>query len=189
MTLYMLGMKKQSGLTLVELMVTLAVALILILLGVPAYDRMMANNRVSGQTNVFVTALTSARSEALGRGLPVAVCAKASNDPADTDCGSAANWTNGWQVFLDTGATAGDFDAGIETRLQVFNAPEGTPQIAASTATIRYLADGTLDTGVNAASVSFRVGQGVSGSYSNCMRVTLVGSLSTERKEEGDSCP
>lgn len=189
MTLYMLGMKKQIGLTLVELMVTLAVALILLLLGVPAYDRMMANNRVAGQTNVFVTALTAARSEALGRGLPVAVCSKAASDPASTVCGNAGSWANGWQIFLDTGATAGAFDSATETRLQVFNPPEGTPQITASTATIRYLADGTLDSSVHGGSEAFRISQGVDGSYTNCMRLSLVGNVSTERMDAATACP
>lgn len=185
----MLGMKTQNGLTLVELMVTLAVAIILLALGVPAYDRMMANNRVSGQTNVFVTALTAARTEALGRGLPVTVCAKSSTDPASTTCGTAANWANGAQIFVDTGATAGSFDVGTETRLQLINPLEGNATVTASVGSVRFLADGTLDGNRHAATETFQVAQDATGSYANCTRLTLVGNVNTARMSATDTCP
>ncbi len=96
-----LKMKTQSGLTLVELMVTLAVAIVLLAVGVPTYRSMVANNAIVAQTNGLVSALNLARSEAVKRGGFVAVCPKASADVAETDCGGNGDWANGWHLFTD----------------------------------------------------------------------------------------
>jgi len=71
-------MSSHAGLTLIELMVTLAVAIVLLAIGIPAFQGLASSNRASTQANGLVTALNLARSEAISRGIPVAVCARAS---------------------------------------------------------------------------------------------------------------
>lgn len=166
-----------KGFTLVELMVTMAVAIILMAVGVPLFQQMLANNRVTGQTNSLVTAMTLARTQAVGRGAPVAVCAKASRDPAVLACGAVGDWVNGWLVFLD-GAAA--------TPLRVFEPPSGTPALTASAASVRFLADGSLDAG---AAQSFRVAQGAEATFDNCMGLSLMGQVHTDRVATGAACP
>lgn len=182
-------MRAQSGLTMIELMVTLVVAIVLTALGLPVFDRIHGNNRVATQSNALVSALSTARLEALSRGLPVAVCAKASAVPADTACGTAADWINGWQVFLDNGSSPGVFNGTDEQRLQVFGVLAGDPQVTASSASLRYLGDGALDGNLHATGESFRVTQLFSHAHHNCIRINVVGQLRANRITASESCP
>lgn len=101
-------MKNQSaGLTLVELMVTLVVAIVLLAVGIPFTDRFIERNRMTTEANALVAALNLARSEAVKTGVTATVCAV--NDPAALDpacSGDAVSWTNGFFVFLDPNANA-----------------------------------------------------------------------------------
>lgn len=90
-------MINQRAFTLVELMITLLVVAILASVAVPAYQTMVKNNRLTTQVNELVTALLYARSEAVKRSAPVAVCA--STDEAT--CSGTNEWETGWIVFID----------------------------------------------------------------------------------------
>ncbi len=100
-------MKKSSGFTLVELMVTLAVGIIILAIGVPSFMSMMSTNQAAGYANDLVGAIRLARSEAVKRGSDVAICA--SN--ADQTACSGTDWNNGWIVFADDDS-GDDLDAG-----------------------------------------------------------------------------
>lgn len=94
----MAGMRqRQQGLTLVELMVTLAVAIILIAVGMPLFTGVAGSNRATTQANNLVAAMKLARSEAVKRRDLVNVCA--GNGAA---CGGAGDWATGWFVHSDT---------------------------------------------------------------------------------------
>ena len=65
--------RQAKGFTLIELMVTLAVLAILATVGIPSFQRLAAENRVSAQANATQAALQFARSEALKRRCEVVV--------------------------------------------------------------------------------------------------------------------
>lgn len=88
-----------SGFTLIELMVTLAIALILIMAGIPSFNELIRDNQTAGQANRFIADLNYARSEAVKRGSLVFVCK--SSDQAN--CTSSSNWEDGWIVLADDG--------------------------------------------------------------------------------------
>lgn len=90
---------RQSGFTLMELIITLVVAAILVALAVPNMRTFIQNGRLSTQANDFVTDLTYARSEAIKRGTNVGVCVGTSG----TGCPVAAtnNWELGRLIFAD----------------------------------------------------------------------------------------
>ena len=111
-------MNRQRGLTLVELMVTLAVAIILIAVGMPLFTGVAANNRATTQANTFLTAFKLARSEAVKRATNVSVCAIDDPDASPPTCGGNDDWDNGLLVFTD-GDTAGTIDGGDE-RIRAF---------------------------------------------------------------------
>ena len=92
-----LTMDKESGFTLVELLVTIVVATVLLAVGVPAFKDFIKNNRVTAQTNDLVSAIQLARAEALKRGAETVVCA--SNITAK--CTGKDTWADGWIVFSD----------------------------------------------------------------------------------------
>ncbi len=100
-------MKTQSGFTLVELMTTLAVGIIILAIGIPAFLSMMSTNQIAGYSNDLVSAIRLARSEAIKRSDTVAVCASNSDQTA---C-SGNDWNNGWIVFSDDNGD-GNLDGG-----------------------------------------------------------------------------
>jgi type IV fimbrial biogenesis protein FimT len=111
--------RRESGFTVVELMVTLIIAAILVSLAVPNMRMFIQNARLSSQTNDLIADLNVTRSEAIKRGVPVTLCRSASPEAATPVCGSGANWENGWVVFADTNGNrsynAADNDTVIRT--------------------------------------------------------------------------
>lgn len=99
------------GFTLVELVVTMAIAAILVTVAIPGFSNLIRDNRLIASTNRLVTSLAHARSEAVKRGTSVSICAS-SNGTACT-----GSWTDGWLVFSD-GGTTGTVD-GTDTILRV----------------------------------------------------------------------
>ena len=96
---------KSLGFTLVELMITLAIAGILVAVGIPSFNSTISDSRLTSYANEFVTALNLARSEAIKRGIQVTVRRKGE----DSDAGK---WESGWDVFVDIN---GDEDLDDET--------------------------------------------------------------------------
>jgi type IV fimbrial biogenesis protein FimT len=81
-----------SGFTLMELMVTIAIAAILLSIAIPSFTPTIASNRLTTYANEFVTALNLARSEAVKRGIQVTVRRKGTTSQV---------WEGGWDVFVD----------------------------------------------------------------------------------------
>lgn len=105
------------GFTLVELMVTVAIAAVLLVIAVPSFTLAMNTNRLAALTNDMVTSLQIARMEAIRRGVPVSVCG--STDGAT--CAADENWT-GWIVFADLDRDDTP-DAGEVLRAETVKAP------------------------------------------------------------------
>lgn len=87
----------QSGFTLIELIITLAIAGILLGIAVPNFITFVQNSRLTSQANDLVTALNYARSEAIKRGVRTTVCSRAT----DATCAGSTTWDTGWLVFVD----------------------------------------------------------------------------------------
>ena len=104
------------GFTLIELMITIVLAVVVISLAVPSFQETIRTNRLATQTNQFVSALNLARSEAIKRGVRVTVCRSGDQ----TSCGTGS-FEEGWIVFIDPNNNA-DIDAGE----QVINVAEVT---------------------------------------------------------------
>jgi type IV fimbrial biogenesis protein FimT len=87
---------RNSGFTVIELMV--AVALLAVLLGIaaPSIRDVTMNARMTGQTNDLMTDLAIARSEAVKRGVRVALCTSSTG----TACMNSF-WNQGRLVFVD----------------------------------------------------------------------------------------
>jgi type IV fimbrial biogenesis protein FimT len=101
----------QRGITIIEIMVTLAIAAVLIGLAVPAFNAFVAQRTLTAQVNDFLVTMQYARSEAGRRGTTVSVQA--------ANAANAANeWGPGWCVVVGTpGACPND-----GTELRTFNA-------------------------------------------------------------------
>ena len=98
-------MKKYTGFTLVELMITLAIVGILLMVGVTSLKTFLQGNQLIASTNELISALHVARSEAIKLNTRVSICESSDGKT----CAATGSWKNGWIVFVDgNGANPGD---------------------------------------------------------------------------------
>jgi len=83
-----------------ELMVVLAIAAAVLVLGAPNFNQFRLNNRLTNAANDMLSATTLARTEAIKRQVAVAACP--SSDPLGDEPTCVTNATSGWIVFEDT---------------------------------------------------------------------------------------
>ncbi len=118
------------GFSLVELMVTIAIAGILLALALPAMQRSLTSRAVASNAEELVSSLRFARSEALKRGSAVALCPVDTNSPPQ---GCGADWSKGWMVFADRD-TNGSYDNGTNDLLLRVQQPPSSNQVGGPTA-------------------------------------------------------
>lgn len=94
------------GLSLIEVLIVIAIAAILLGIGVPNLQTFILNNRLASSTHEFYTALQFARSEAVRRQTQVAL--------VHGGAAGSGNWGAGWTMFVDANGN-GVQDAGEET--------------------------------------------------------------------------
>lgn len=91
---------KSLGFTLLELMITMALILSLLTLGVPTFASMLRDSRLTSIANDLLGILNLARSEAIKRGVVISVCKSADGK----QCGGSG-WSEGWIVFVNRDKT------------------------------------------------------------------------------------
>lgn len=94
---------RQRGFTLVELLVTLAMAAILAMLAAPAIGSFIVKSKMTNTANEFSSSILRARNEAVSRNICVTLCMSsgaAGSAPACTTTGE--DWQVGWIAFLNT---------------------------------------------------------------------------------------
>lgn len=102
--------KFQDGFTLIELMTTVVIVALILTLGVPGFQEMVARNRVTTKTNSLVAALVTARNEAIKTGRNAVVVCK--RNSSGTACDNSSHWEDGWLLFIDANADGAFSDNG-----------------------------------------------------------------------------
>jgi len=171
--------KRARGFNLVELTVTLCVAGVLVAIAIPSFREVGINTAISENSNDLVTALNTARAEAVKRGVRVAVI-------------NTGGWSGGWNVQAD-----GDHD-------NAFGAPPTDPIIDMHGAfTNGYTVTGAASGGGNNGQVVFNssgalVGPTTSFDFNICRpdhdplksrRVTVSGSGAASVKSDVTGSP
>jgi type IV fimbrial biogenesis protein FimT len=81
---------RTGGFTLIELMVTVAIAAILMMIAAPSFVSFQRNSELTGAANSLLASINAARSEGMKRNMTAMVV------PAD-----GSTWESGWIVFID----------------------------------------------------------------------------------------
>ncbi|MGE5526851.1 MAG: GspH/FimT family pseudopilin [Rhodospirillaceae bacterium] len=135
------------GFTLVEALAVMAVASILITLGVTGMRELILNQRVKTASFDIYSSLTYARSEAITRNRNVTVTP------------SGGNWANGWSIADSSGTT-------LRTQNAMTNITITGP------ASVTYNGIGRLNASVSSISIT---APGVTGSNQRCITIDLSG--------------
>lgn len=159
-------MNKNNGFTLIELIVTVALAAIVIAIAVPSFNSIIQGNRIATQTNELVSTLNLARSEALARGVQVSLCPSTNQ----TSC-SGSDWSGGWIVVTDTNTTG---NVNVGTVLRVVGRLNGNSSMAGPTH-LRYRPSG----GVDATQTFTHQIKGCSGDQARTISVNGAGRVTT----------
>ncbi len=93
---------RAAGMTMIEVLVTLAIAAIMLTLAVPSFNDFLQSSRFSTFSNAYLTHLHLARSEASKRSGRVALCKSANG----TTCTTSGGWQQGWIIFHDANNNA-----------------------------------------------------------------------------------
>jgi type IV fimbrial biogenesis protein FimT len=150
---------RSTGFTVVELMVALVILVVLLALAAPAFDKIVANQRVRNASFDMFSALNYARSEAVKRGVPISLSAGATSNGA---------WTTGWRIT--------DAGGGL---LRSWGARSGLAMSeSASLTTVTFSRDGRLTTA--SPRIAIAPATTVDGVTSRCVTVDLSGRPTTK---------
>lgn len=154
---------KDSGFTLIELMVTVMVGVILMTIAVPAFQNFLRNDRQWTIANSLVLSLNAARSEAIKQDAAVWVCPTING----TSCSTTAPWSQGWIVLS---SAAGATPALTEPALS-----SGTTLTEAS----GLNAITFLSTGMVSAQAAFTLCDARGAAQARYVQVSLTGSIAS----------
>ncbi len=104
------------GLTLIELMITLALAAVLTTMAMASFQEITAQNHATAETQRLISSIFLARTEALRRNQRVVICRSANPDSLTCAGGTSGDWATGWLVFVDNSRN-GQLDTGEELLL------------------------------------------------------------------------
>lgn len=155
----MRGTDKATGFTLIELMITLIVAALLLVWGIPSFQKFIQRTTLTSKTNDWVGVLNSARSEAVTRGRRVTICRSTDmtcNGSGTCPCGGAATYRDGILVFASDpgGGAPTQFNGGTDALIKAYSFLDNKVAFFANAAadaggngTLSFLPDGSLENG------------------------------------------
>jgi len=132
------GHPRQQAFTVLELLITLVIATIMLLLGVPTFQQFTQRQHMRAAVGNLHNDLLAARSEAVYQNVHVVACP---GEPS-LGCSGSADWSDGWFVFADSNDDrVYQADETVIRRGQVFEALQiiGTR----GRSSIRFLPDGS----------------------------------------------
>lgn len=133
----------QSGFTLIELMLVLAIAGILLAVGIPSFRETIRNNQMTSSANETVGAFQYARTQAITRGGDVFI---------ESRSGTDSDWQSGLRIWLDSDASGGGYDSANDETLRVTERLSDGFVLTSSSNIYKFSAKGTVGSGAGFAS-------------------------------------
>ncbi|MEH6498000.1 MAG: GspH/FimT family pseudopilin [Pseudoalteromonas distincta] len=152
-------MKSVKGFTLIELMVTLAVAAILIFIAVPSFQRVSASNSLTNTAQDLIATINTARMQSMSTRSDILVSP------------GAGGWADGWTLVYPPTASETSVDF-VPRRDIAITRDDGAGEL-------RFMARGGLQGGEAVFSVCHE-DDNVSGRE---IRVSFLGKITTELKD------
>ena len=168
------GLLRQSGFTLIELMVTMAVLAILAVVAVPGMTMLINGNRLSGMNDELTASVQLARSEAIRRNARVTMCGSADG----TTCDAVTDW-NRWIVV-------GRDNASGTNQVIRDNAAIGPVQVSGPAAGIVFRPSGRIDAEEQLIAC---VPTTSPNQNQRVITVMISGGVRTARNDGGGNCP
>jgi type IV fimbrial biogenesis protein FimT len=169
--------QRDSGYTMMELVMTMAIAAILASIAIPGFKYVTNSNRIASEVNGLLGDIQFARSEAVKEGQTVTICSSSSG----TGC-TSTNWDGGWIVFLDTNNNKAVNTGEPIIRMQP--ALGGTDTFVATPGTFHALTFnrmGYAPTG-SAATINITLHDSTSNTnWTRCVAINPIGSAVTEK--------
>lgn len=128
-------MQAARGFTLLELIIVLIISMLLITIGIPGFQTLIQNNRLSAVGNAIKNNILFARNQSVSYLNYVTVCPLENNV-----CGN--NWINGMDVFIDS-ANYGTYDSG-EVLLKIGDKFNSNDTLVFPTTRITFTPDGHI---------------------------------------------
>lgn len=122
-----------GGFTLLGLLVAIAIGAIVLTLGLPALQNMVARNRRVTSLDAMVNAVQTARSFAVSDGVPTTLCGSATGTSCD------GQWSRGWIVVENRSGSTGSVGTG-DPVVKRYPALQGHFTLSAHLGGIGYLA-------------------------------------------------
>jgi type IV fimbrial biogenesis protein FimT len=171
-------MKRQSGITLVELMITIAIAAIMLTMAVASYGYIANSYRMSGEVNSLLGDMQYARAEALKEGQNVTVCVSLDG----LNCTNTTAWQSGWLVYSNPTNVTNPLAGTVLRVQQPFTGMTPDTFVASNAVSaITYNREGFATTAAGFPNTTITLHDKTANpNWTRCLWITPVGLLQTE---------
>jgi type IV fimbrial biogenesis protein FimT len=177
-----------SGVTLLELMMTLTIVALLAGIAIPSFQYVTNANRMASEVNGLLGDMQLARGEAIKEGLTVVICSSVTATATATaaSCSGNASWTSGWIVFTDVNGN-GTWDTGepIWRMQKAFKGTDTFKDAANSTTAVSFNREGFAP-GANIITMTLHDST-TNSKWTRCLKISTVGMLITTRYSSATS--
>lgn len=180
--------KKNQGLSLIELIITIMIAGILLSMAIPSFSTMIKNAKLNSEVKRIIEDIKLARGTATKEGWPVTLCRTNytsgkhytfNKKPTPLDalkCGGGSEWTDGWLVIANH-VDGTDETLYIRDKLKKVSQPYsgGGLSITANTAAEEFVKFTSSATTKDSTTYSFKVCDDRGASFGKLIEIPPIG--------------